>query len=166
MAADGFDEDRHRVRTFEKHVLPQRAICVAGKNRLFPDHAFGPRCVGGWGAEVNSGRSCRKSWQGRGFARGIFSLRQESQPDWRASSTPKRGRLLDRPGLSWFARRCGASSGRPLWRAPHHEGLVSSSRAAPRSARPAARQPAAARPGAARSARRCGSRCRARTGTS
>ena len=59
MAADGFDEGRHRVRTFEKHVLPLRAICVAGKNRLFPDHAFGPRCVGAVAAEVNSAGGCR-----------------------------------------------------------------------------------------------------------
>lgn len=64
MAADGL-RDRHRVRTFEKHVLPLRSSLRRGENRLFPDHAVGSRCVGGWGAEVNSGRGCRSSRQGR-----------------------------------------------------------------------------------------------------
>jgi len=35
MAADGFEEDRHRCRTFEKHVLPLRLACVAGKTGRF-----------------------------------------------------------------------------------------------------------------------------------
>lgn len=30
-----------------------------GENRTLPGHAFGPRCVGGWGAEVNSASGCR-----------------------------------------------------------------------------------------------------------
>lgn len=59
MAADGIADDRHRVRTFEKHVLPLRSNLRRGENRLFPDHAFGPRCVGGVAAEVNSGGNCR-----------------------------------------------------------------------------------------------------------
>ena len=47
MTADGFKEIAIVFGHFEKHVLPPRLIRVAGKNRLFPDHAFGPRCVGG-----------------------------------------------------------------------------------------------------------------------
>ena len=52
-----------------------------GENRLFPDHAFGPRCVGGWGAEVNSGRGCRRSRQGPGFVRRSRHLAGEFKLD-------------------------------------------------------------------------------------
>ena len=125
---------------------------VAGKNRLFPDHAFGPRCVGGVAAEVNSAGGCRNSRQERGFARVIRSLRAEFQSDWRPVIH------VELPEV-WQARTSCArrETVRP----------VTSSRAGPRSA-PAARcrRGSAARLGAGRSARRCGSRCRARTGTS
>jgi hypothetical protein len=59
MAADGFEEIAIVFGHLEKHVLPPNLTQGLRKNRLFPDHAFGPRCVGGWGAEVNSSGGCR-----------------------------------------------------------------------------------------------------------
>lgn len=80
MAADGITIDRHRLRTFEKHVFPLRAGLRRGENRLFPDHAFGPRCVGGWGAEVNSRRVCQNTRHKRGFACRFLRLGQSFEP--------------------------------------------------------------------------------------
>lgn len=137
---------------FEKHVLPPRLAWRRGENRLFPDHAFGPRCVGGWGVEVNSRGGCQDLWRERGLAHCFHRLGRSFQPDWRVSSTPN---IED----SSLARGYH----------PRHEAArpVSSPRDGPRSAPAAAcRRASAARPGAGRSARRCGSRCRARTGTS
>src|SRR5262249_31733900 len=52
----------------EKHVLPLRFRGVAGQTgRPFPDHAFGPRCVGGAAAEVNSAPSLPKFTARRGI---------------------------------------------------------------------------------------------------
>src|SRR5581483_3009298 len=82
-------KDRHRLRTFEKHVLPLRFNWRRGENRLFPDHAFGPRCVGGWGAEVNSLGDCQNMRQKLRFSWRFQRLDRSFEPVWRASSTPK-----------------------------------------------------------------------------
>jgi len=67
MAADGFKEIAivfgHSMSMSCRYVRG-----VAGKNRLFPDHALGLRCVGGVAAQVNSAGRCRNSRQERGFA--------------------------------------------------------------------------------------------------
>jgi hypothetical protein len=72
---------------FEKHVLPQRNAHRGENRQAFPDHAFGPRCVGGWGAEVNSGEGCRRSRQGFGFPQRFHGLAPDFQPAAGASST-------------------------------------------------------------------------------
>ena len=120
MAADGFARDRHRLRTFEKHVLPLRVRLRRGENRLFPDHAFGPRCVGGVAAQVNSAGGCRNCRQGRGFACGVRSLRRSFRLDWRVAVHAEQRR--------WLA-------GADLSPAPLRYRTLSSPRAGPRSAR-------------------------------
>src|SRR4051794_30857307 len=44
-----------------RHVSCRHVELASRGNRPFPDHAFGPRCVGGRGAEVNSGSVCHNS---------------------------------------------------------------------------------------------------------
>ena len=82
MAADGFDVVAilfgHSRGMSCRYVKPRR-----GENRLFPDHAFGLRCVGGVAAQVNSVGCCRNSRQEPGFARPVRGLGRNSQPDWR-----------------------------------------------------------------------------------
>lgn len=82
MAADGFKEIAI-VFGHSRSMSCRYAMGVARKNRLFPDHALGLRCVGAAAAQVNSAGRCRKSRQEWGFSCGLRGLGRKSQPDWR-----------------------------------------------------------------------------------
>jgi len=66
-----------------------------GENRLFPDHAFGPRCVGGWGAEVNSRDGCQNTRQWSGFYCHFRSLGRSFELVWRTVIHVQRPRDFD-----------------------------------------------------------------------